>query len=75
MPSVAEVFQLYGEAYRKKFRDHMPADQLKAMWAIENCRTGTLGGAVYACQQCGKAHSIARSCGNRHMPSVSVGQR
>ncbi len=47
----------------------MPADQLKAMWAIENCRTGTLGGAVYACQQCGKAHSIARSCGNRHCPA------
>ena len=69
MHSVAEVFQLYGEAYRQKFASRMPADQLKAMWAIENCRTGKLGVAVYACQQCGRAHSIARSCGNRHCPT------
>ncbi len=69
MHSVSEVVQLYGEAYRKKYRDRMPADQLKAMWCIENCRTGKLGVAIYTCQQCGKAHSIARSCGNRHCPT------
>ena len=69
MHSVSEVFQLYGEAYRKKYRDRMPANQLKAMWCIENCRTGKLGVAIFTCQQCGKAHSIARSCGNRHCPT------
>ncbi len=69
MHSVSEVVQLYGEAYRKEYRDRMPADQLKAMWCIENCRTGKLGVAIYTCQQCGKAHSIARSCGNRHCPT------
>ncbi len=58
----------------------MPADQLKAMWAIENCRTGTLGGAVYACQQCGKAHSIARVVWEPSLPAcqsdkVSCGSR
>lgn len=69
MHSVAEVFHRYGAAYRKKYRDHMPPDGLKAMWAIENCRTGNLGGAMVICQQCGKAHSIPRSCGNRHCPT------
>lgn len=68
MNSVAEVFQQYGEAYRRKYRDSMPADQLKAMWAIEHCQTGKLGIAIYTCQECGKSHSVARSCGNRHCP-------
>jgi Putative transposase/Transposase zinc-binding domain len=69
MHSVAEIFQLYGQAYRQKFSSHMPADQLKAMWAIENCRTDNLGIVVYTCQQCGKSHGMARSCGNRHCPT------
>lgn len=72
MPSVAEVFQLYGEAYRQKFAARMPRDQLKAMWCIENCQSGKLGVAVYACQQCGKSHSVARSCGNRHCPTCQA---
>lgn len=72
MNSVAEVFRLYGEAYRRKYSDSMPADQLKAMWSIEHCQTGQLGIAIYACQECGKSHSVARSCGNRHCPKCQA---
>lgn len=72
MHTVAEVFQRFGEAYRQKFGSRMPADQLKAMWCIENCQTGKLGTAIYVCKQCGKAHSTARSCGNRHCPTCQA---
>lgn len=77
MPSVAEVFHLYGEAYRRKYGQSMPVDQKKAMWSIEHCGDGTLGVARYACQQCDKTHYVARSCGNRHCPRCQVdkGQR
>jgi len=74
MHSVSEVFQRYGEAYRHKFAANMPADQLKAMWCIENCQTGKLGRAVYACQDCGQSHSVPRSCGNRHCPTCQTGK-
>ena len=72
MPSVAEIFRLYGEAYREKYGSQMPADQLKTMSAIENCRTGKLGVAIYTCQECGEDHTIARSCANRHCPTCQA---
>ena len=74
MHSVAEVFRCYGEAYRQQFQSRMPSDQLKAMWAIERCRTGLLGSAVYHCPNCQKMHGVTRSCGNRHCPSCQSGK-
>lgn len=70
--SVAEVFRRYGESYRQRFASHMSQDQLKAMWAIERCRTGRLGTAVYHCSKCGTSHGVPRSCGNRHCPTCQA---
>jgi len=42
--------------------------QLKAMSAIETCRTAALGGHVAACQDCGHSHIAYNSCRNRHCP-------
>lgn len=38
------------------------------MWAIENCRTKSLGGQVYSCPSCGETHFTYHSCRNRHCP-------
>ena len=51
---VAEIFRAHGAEYRCA---HRPApNQLKAMHAIESCRTAKLGGHLYVCDQC--AHEV-----------------
>jgi hypothetical protein len=51
---LAEVFRRYGPAYRARFGAHMLPGHLKAMRAIEQCRTPALGGQVYDCPDCGE---------------------
>jgi len=38
------------------------------MWAIEHCRTETLGGQVFTCSACGDVRYSYHSCRNRHCP-------
>jgi hypothetical protein len=47
----------------------MPADQLRAMRALETCRTAERGGQRWQCPRCGQAHWAFHSCGNRHCPA------
>lgn len=63
---LADIVRLHGESYR---RDHaLSRPQLRALRAIEICRTGILGGHVYRCAQCGKEKICYNSCRNRHCP-------
>ena len=68
-PTLAEVFRRYGAAYLEKCGDRVPAAQRKVMHAIEHCRDGAFGYAVYRCDGCGARHHVPRSCGNRHCPT------
>lgn len=43
--------------------------QLKALGAIENCRTPTYGSMEVQCPCCGKSKHIFHSCGNRFCPT------
>lgn len=63
---VAHIFRLYGEEYRQEHRLSRP--QLRAMRAIEICRTAALGGHVDECEQCGARTISYNSCRNRHCP-------
>ncbi len=65
---VAEIFHSHGAAWRKANAGHLSLGQLKAMTAIEACRTAELGGYVAACQDCGHTVISYNSCGNRHCP-------
>jgi hypothetical protein len=65
---LAEIFRQHGPAYREKFKGRMPASHLKAMAAIERCRTEALGGHVYTCDDCAKSRYSYHSCRNRHCP-------
>ncbi|HYO13084.1 MAG TPA: transposase zinc-binding domain-containing protein, partial [Thermoanaerobaculia bacterium] len=44
---VAHIFRLYGEEYRQKHR--LGRASLRAMGAIETCRTAALGGHMGQC--------------------------
>jgi putative transposase/transposase-like zinc-binding protein len=63
---VAHIFRLYGKAFRQKHR--LCREQLRAMRAIEDCRTAVLGGHVYRCDECGAEKISYNSCRNRHCP-------
>lgn len=65
---LAEVFRRYGPAYRQKYASRMPATHLKAMRAVEQCRTQALGGQVYRCPNCEQLQYSYHSCRNRHCP-------
>jgi hypothetical protein len=65
---VADIFRSHGAAWRKANAGHLSLGQLKAMAAIEACRTAELGGHVAACEDCGHNVISYNSCGNRHCP-------
>src|SRR4030067_1538567 len=46
----------------------MPVRHLRAMRAIEICRTAELGGHVDQCDHCGASRISYNSCRNRHCP-------
>jgi hypothetical protein len=68
MIEMAELFHRYGSQYREKFGQRMPSSHRRAMAAIEQCRTETLGGHVYYCEACDEALYSYHSCKNRHCP-------
>ncbi|MFH1348634.1 MAG: transposase zinc-binding domain-containing protein, partial [Patescibacteria group bacterium] len=68
MVELADIFRIHGLQYRVKFKGRMLSNHLKAMQAIEECRTEALGGHVYFCEKCGENHYSYHSCKNRHCP-------
>lgn len=44
------------------------ADQRRALWAIEHCRTPTMGGHLHACEPCGTREFRFHSCNHRNCP-------
>jgi len=68
MLEVADILRLHGAAYRVKFGDRMLPSQRRAMQDIEQCRTESLGGQLYYCQQCDEQRYSYHSCQNRHCP-------
>ena len=67
---LADIFRKHGPSWRAANRGHISLGQLKAMSAIETCRTAALGGHVAACENpaCGHMHVAYNSCRNRHCP-------
>ena len=67
---VADVFRLYGEAYRRAHP--LPPLHRRVMSAIERCRTAALGGHVERCDACGFERVAYNSCRNRHCPKCQA---
>lgn len=65
-PVIQDIFRQYGREYLQKFGAKIPALHKKALWAIINCRSKSLGGEVWFCGKCKEYHYSYHSCGNRH---------
>lgn len=63
---VGDIFRQYGQPYIENHK--LPLQSLKAMNAIELCRTSALGGHVDECDSCGHTRISYNSCRNRHCP-------
>jgi hypothetical protein len=64
---VADILRTHGEAYRKKHP--LTKEQIKAVTAIQLCRTEALGGHLDVCDQgCGYIRISYNSCRNRNCP-------
>ena len=65
---LADILREHGPRWRDANRGHVSLDQLKAMSAIERCRTAALGGHVVRCESdaCGHTRIAYNSCRNRH---------
>src|ERR1700747_1360529 len=69
---VADIFRHRGPAWRASHAGHVSLGQLKAMSAIERCRTAALGGHVERCEDCAHLRISYNSCGNRHCPKCQA---
>ena len=65
---VAEIFRAHGPTWRHAQAGHLSLGQLKAMSAIERCRSAALGGHVLHCPSCDHRQIAYNSCRNRHCP-------
>ena len=65
---VADIFRRHEPAWRATHAGHVSLAQLKAMSAIETCRTAALGGHLEGCEDCGHRRIAYNSCHNRHCP-------
>lgn len=69
MNAIQKIFRKYGPEYLALYRDRMPRVHKKVIRAIQKCRNGAFGTAVYHCDGCGALHTLQCSCGNRHCPT------
>jgi len=65
---VADIFRNHGPAWRHNNTGRLSLGQLKAMSAIERCRSAALGGHVLYCGECDTQQIAYNSCRNRHCP-------
>ncbi len=72
---VADIFRAFGPRFRQQQAGHLPLRQLRAMSAIERCRTAALGGHIYQCDHCQERVIAYNSCRNRHCPKCQGAQR
>lgn len=50
----------------------LPAHKLRALGALQKCRTAYMGGHVEACVGCGETRVAFNSCRNRHCPKCGA---
>jgi hypothetical protein len=67
---VADIFRQHGPFYRESHK--LPRNHLRAMGAIETCRTAALGGHKDKCDQCDHLAISYNSCRNRHCPKCQT---
>jgi predicted RNA-binding Zn-ribbon protein involved in translation (DUF1610 family) len=72
---VADILRAQGQRFLDRYRASFDFQQLKALRALQNCRTAALGGHLDACPQCGFQAISYNSCRNRHCPKCQAQAR
>jgi Putative transposase/Transposase zinc-binding domain len=72
---VADLVRQYGNSFIAKNRSWLTWLHLRVLYAIEFCRTATLGGHLDRCSHCGHEAISFHSCRNRHCPKCQTNAR
>jgi len=72
---VADVIRAAGPAFIERCLSCFDRQHLKALNAIQRCRTAALGGHVDECSRCGLRTISYNSCRNRHCPKCQGNAR
>src|ERR1019366_6064823 len=72
---VADIIRQYGNRFVEKNRSWLTWLHLRVLYAIEFCRTATLGGHLDRCSRCGHEAISFNSCRNRHCPKCQTNAR
>jgi hypothetical protein len=72
---VADIIRQHGKDFIESNRSWLAWQQLKALRAIERCRTAALGGHLDRCSRCGHRAISYNSCRNRHCPKCLTNAR
>jgi hypothetical protein len=72
---VADIIRQYGNSLVAKQRSWLTWFHLRVLYAIEFCRTATLGGHLDRCSRCGHEVISFHSCRNRHCPKCQTNAR
>jgi hypothetical protein len=72
---VADIIRQYGNSFIAKNRSWLTWLHLRVLYAIEVCRTATLGGHLDRCSRCGHEAISFHSCRNRHCPKCQTNAR
>ena len=72
---VADILRAQGRRFLDRYRSSLDFQQLKALRAIQRCRTAVLGGHRDACPSCGYQAISYNSCRNRHCPKCQTQAR
>ena len=65
--TVIEILRRFRPAFLRE-KPGLSDAQRRALWAVQHCRTPTLGGHLHACQPCGTREFRFHSCNHRSCP-------
>ena len=72
---VADILRVHRDRFLDRYRSSFGFQQLKALRAIQCCRTPALGGHRDGCPSCGYQAISYNSCRNRHCPKCQAQAR
>jgi len=72
---VANIVRAAGKSFIEKNRSRLTWQHLRALRAIERCRTAALGGHLDQCSRCGQQTISYNSCRNRHCGKCQTNAR
>jgi hypothetical protein len=72
---VADILRVHRDRFLDRYRSSFGFQQLKALRAMQCCRTAALGGHRDGCPSCGYQAISYNSCRNRHCPKCQAQAR